>query len=301
MVLNPGSSSHTRHDSHHADQCALHGPVWRRASHGHRQRTDSRLDYGPYQLSDPRRHHLWRRLYRQRRERACRGRLSLTVTALGTINANGGHAMVLQTGAHAIHNGGLIETTSTGGLTIDSQMFQNGQLVAAGTGALTINGVLVQGLGNVRTSKTGRIVLHRGQLTIGGLVNIGSAAAPGGTLTTTSGDTLGLLASSNDSFAGADVLSADINNYGTIAVADGSTLNLHAAVINSSTGTLALNGSTGPTKLELYDTGATVSGGLILLSNSAQNSIVSDGAATQFSNASTLRGSGTIGDGGLRL
>ena len=230
--------------------------------------------------------------------------LSLTVTALGTINANGGHAMVLQTGANAISNGGLIETTNTGGLTIDSQMFQNGQLVAAGTGALTINGVLVQGLGNVRTSNVGRIVLHKGQLTIGGLVNIGSAAAPGGTLTTTAGDTLGLLASSGDSFAGADVLSADINNYGIISVVDGSTLNLHAAVINSSTGTLALNGSTGPTKLEIYGGnkgGAAVSGGLILLSNSAQNSIISDGAGTQFSNASVIRGAGTIGDGWLRL
>ena len=230
--------------------------------------------------------------------------LSLTVTALGTINANGGQAMVLQTGANAINNGGLIETTAAGGLTIDSQMFQNGQLVAAGTGALTINGVLVQGLGNVRTSNTGRIVLHRGQLTIGGLVNIGSAAAPGGTLTTTSGDTLGLLASSGDSFTGADVLSADINNYGTISVADGSTLNFRAALINSSTGTLALNGSTGPTKLEIYGGskgGAAASGGLILLSNSAQNSIISDGAGTQFSNASVIRGAGTIGDGWLRL
>ena len=97
---------------------------------------------------------------------------------------------------------------------------------------------------------SGRLCCTR-QLTQGGLVNIGSAAAPGGALTTTSGDTLGLLASSGDSFAGADVLSADINNYGTISVADGSTLNLHAAVINSSTGTLALNGSTGPTKLEI--------------------------------------------------
>ena len=56
------------------------------------------------------------------------------------------------------------------------------------------------------------------------------------TLTTTAGDTLGLLASSGDSFAGADVLSADVNNYGTISVADGSTLNLRAAVTNSSTG-----------------------------------------------------------------
>jgi len=41
-----------------------------------------------------------------------------------------------------------------------------------------INGVLVKGLGNVATSSVGRIVLHKGQLAIGGLLNIGSAAAP---------------------------------------------------------------------------------------------------------------------------
>jgi hypothetical protein len=227
--------------------------------------------------------------------------LSLTVTALGTINASGGHAMVLETGANAISNSGLIETTAAGGLTIDSQMFQNGQLVAAGTGALTINGVEVEGLGNVTTSNVGTIVLHKGQLTQGGLVNIGSATAPGGTLTTTSGDTLGLLASSGDSFAGADVLSADTNNYGTISVANDSTLNLNATLTSPSTGTLALNGSTGPTTLETYGSGASVDGGLVLLSNSAENSIVSDGAGTQFSNHSIIRGSGTIGDGWLRL
>ena len=38
--------------------------------------------------------------------------------------------MVLNTGANAITNGGLIETTNVGGLTIDSQMFQNGRLLA---------------------------------------------------------------------------------------------------------------------------------------------------------------------------
>jgi hypothetical protein len=209
--------------------------------------------------------------------------------------------MVLETGANAISNGGLIETTNVGGLTIDSEMFQNGRLVAAGTGALTTNGVELHGLGSVTTSNVGKIVLHKGQLTEGGLVNIGSAAAAGGTLTTTSGDTLGLLASSDDSFAGADVLSADTNNYGTISVANDSTLNLNATIITPSTGTLALNGSTGPTKLEIYGTGSTIDGGLILLSNSAQNSIISDGAGTQFSNFAIIRGSGTIGDGWLRL
>jgi hypothetical protein len=231
--------------------------------------------------------------------------LNLTVTALGTINASGvAHAMVLETGANAITNGGLIESTTAGGLTIDSQMYQNGSLVAAGTGALTINGVEVGGIGNVTTSNIGTIVLHKGQLTIGGLVDIGSAAAAGGTLTTTSGDTVGLLASSDDSFAGADVLSADTNNYGAISVANDSTLNLNATITSPSTGTLALNGSTGPTKLEIYggvNKGASVDGGFILLSNSAENSIVSDGAGTQFSNHAIIRGSGTIGDGLLRL
>ena len=117
--------------------------------------------------------------------------LKLVVTALGTINADGGHTLVLETGANAITNGGLIETTAAGGLTIDSPMFQNGGLVAAGTGALTINGVLVQGLGSVTTSNVGTIVLHKGQLTMGGIVNIGSSAAAGGALTTSTGDTSG--------------------------------------------------------------------------------------------------------------
>jgi hypothetical protein len=64
---------------------------------------------------------------------------------------------------------------------------------------------------------------------------------------------------------------------------------------------LALNGSTGPTTLEIFGNGASVDGGLVLLSNSAENSIVSDGAGTQFSNLAIIRGSGTIGDGWLRL
>src|SRR5271154_5875262 len=71
--------------------------------------------------------------------------------------------------------------------------------------------------------------------------------------------------------------SSRTTNYGTISVANDSTLNLNATITNSSTGTLALNGSTGPTKLEIYGSGATgsgatVSGGYILLSNSAENS-----------------------------
>ena len=97
------------------------------------------------------------------------------------------------------------------------------------------------------------------------------------------------------------MLSGDTNNYGAIIVQDNSTLNLNASVINGSAGTLALNGAIGPTKLEIFGAGASVSGGVIVLSNSAQNSIVSDGAGRQFSNDSTIRGAGTIGDGWLRL
>ena len=169
------------------------------------------------QFDCPQRPHLRRRLYRQRRERAHGRRPDARCHhARHDRRDRRTSAMVLETGSNAITNGGLIETTAAGGLTIDSNMYQNGRLAAAGTGALTINGALVQGLGNVSTSSTGSIVLHHGQLSIGGLVDIGSTAAAGGTLTTTSGDMLGLLASSGDSFAGADVLTADIYNYGTI-------------------------------------------------------------------------------------
>jgi hypothetical protein len=228
--------------------------------------------------------------------------LMLTVSALGAINASGvAHAMVLETGANPINNGGLIESTTAGGLTIDSQMYQNGSLVAAGTGAVTINGAEVGGIGNVTTSNVGTIVLHHGQLSTGGQVTVGSAAAPGGMITTTSGDTVGVLASTDDNYAGADVLEADLNNYGTISVANDSTLNFNATVTNGSTGTLAVNGSTGPTKLEIFGSGVAYDGGYILLSDSAENSIVSDGAGTQLSNNSIIRGSGTIGDGSLRL
>ena len=75
----------------------------------------------------------------------------------------------------------------------------------------------------------------------------------------------------DDSYAGADVLEADLNNYGTISVANDSTLNFNATVTNGSTGTLALNGSTGPTKLEIFGSGVAYDGGYILLSNSAEN------------------------------
>ncbi len=233
--------------------------------------------------------------------------LTLIVSNQGAIVANGGVGLglTLNTGANAIQNAGVIEAVGAGGLTIDSQVYENGVLAALGVGALTItNDAFVGGLGNVRTSSTGTITLNEGQLSIGGLITIGSAAAPGGTLKTTTGNTVGLSSTTDTTNIGggnADVVTADIDNYGNIDVADNSTLNLSSTVFNLAGGAVRLQGSTGPTDLEIYNGGSTIWGGAVILSDSEDNNIVADGAGEQISNFSTIRGAGTIGDGNLRL
>ncbi len=219
--------------------------------------------------------------------------LHLTNTNGGTINANASAALVLNTGSNQIENAGTLETTGTGGLTIDSNMQQDGQLDATGTGALLINNALISGGGNVNVSATGLLTLNNGQLSIGGLVT----TAAGGTITTTSGNTVAVGAS--NSYAG-DVLSTTLNNAGTIAIADNSTLNSDSSFLGA--GQLRLDGATGPTTLEAFNGGFTLdqTGGL-LLSNSAENFVGANGAGEQLSNFSTIAGAGTIGDGYLRL
>ena len=66
-------------------------------------------------------------------------------------------------------------------------------------------------------------------------------------------------------------------NSGAIVVADDATLVLGGSFRNS--GSITLNGSTDPTRLEV-DASLTLSGGgKVILSNSLQNAIVTDGSA----------------------
>jgi hypothetical protein len=73
--------------------------------------------------------------------------LTLVNGQQGIVDANGAAALVLETGTNAIQNAGLIETTGAGGLLIESDLQQDGHLVAAGSGTLTIESAEVSGDG----------------------------------------------------------------------------------------------------------------------------------------------------------
>lgn len=204
-----------------------------------------------------------------------------------TIDATGGKgaALILNTGTNAVSNAGTIETTGKGGLTIDSLMYQNGKLIAAGKGALTINNAEVQGGGTVAAAKAGsQILLDSGTVNETTISTVAKSLILTQTATT-------------------DEIDGYVHNAGSIVVANGSTLKLNVALYNS--GTLTVDAGTAtpaPTQLEINGGGSEFLGtGKVILTNSADNSIIGDGSAVQFANMSTIEGSGTIGDKYLRL
>src|ERR1700722_13535737 len=222
------------------------------------------------------------------------GDLMLTNEHDGVINASLSQSLTINTGTGASavtdENAGTIETTGSGGLVIDANLDQDGQLLASGTGALTIeDGSDVTGGGNAEAKVKGsKIVLNDGTLSIGGVIS----TVVGSSITTVSGNT----GAKADTFSG-----SDIQNAGSIVVAANSTMEVYFTLYN--TGTMALDGAAGAAaELEVFSTGATFDGtGSLILSNNANNSIVSEGADTQLTNRSTILGAGTIGDAFLRF
>ena len=220
--------------------------------------------------------------------------LSLNNQKLATINANATAALTINTGTNQIENAGTIETTGVGGLTIESSMQLDGVLAATGKGALTIAGAEISGGGDLNISAVGSLVLNQGQIN-SGEINI----TKGGVLTTTAGNTTGV--STNNTLVGDALTTGDIQNAGSIVVANDSTLNLNATFYGA--GAIDLEGTSGPTKLEIFGTGSTLDEtGAIILSDSAENSIVSNGAGVQLTeNSAKIEGAGTIGDTWLRF
>jgi hypothetical protein len=219
--------------------------------------------------------------------------LYLTNSNGATIDATAAKALTLDTGTNSIENAGTIETTGAGGLAIDSNMQQDGQLIASGKGALSVNNALVGG-GTYSVLSGGTITLDNGQFGTGGIMTI----AAGGTLTTTAGNTTGV--GTNNAFAG-DVLSVnDIENSGVVKVVDDSTLNFNSDIYGI--GKITLGDTTGSAALEIFGGGSQLyATGGVVLSNDAANSILSNGAGEPLDNYATISGAGTIGDGFLRL
>jgi hypothetical protein len=212
----------------------------------------------------------------------------------GVVNASTAAALTINTGTNRIGNAGTIEATGAGGLSILSNMQNDGKLIASGTGALSITSALVQGGGSLSVGAKGSVRLKSGELNLGGDVTI----AGGGSISTTTGDLIAV--GTSNTFAG-DLLSAgDVTDNGSIVVADHSLLNINAAIYGS--GVLDMNAATAATTLEVYGSGASFyeTGGAVLSAN-VNNKIVSNGEGVQLSDYSGIRGAGTIGDGWLRL
>jgi large repetitive protein len=89
-------------------------------------------------------------------------------------------------------------------------------------------------------------------------------------------------------------------NAGAAIVANGATLELGGTFVND--GSITLDGSANPTQFELDGSLTLSGGGKVILSDSADNAIVTNGSAATLTNAgNAITGAGTIGDANLTL
>ena len=185
--------------------------------------------------------------------------LTFTNSAAGTVNANNATALIINTGANTVTNSGLLESTSTGGLVIDTTV-NNGTAgkITATTGATVTlqNGASLQG-GTLATSGTGVISVNGGKLD-------GTAH----TVTLTAGSNLDLYNSTSMTLLGT------ITNKGSFNLLSGG----NGTYITAS-GTVNLTGA-----------------GAIVMSDNGNNFIYGNNAADVLNNVNnTISGAGQIG------
>ena len=72
------------------------------------------------------------------------GQMKLTNGQRGTINGTGSRSLIIDTGGNQITNAGLIESTGSGGLAIQSAVLNSGRLEVV-RGVLTVNGAVTGG------------------------------------------------------------------------------------------------------------------------------------------------------------
>jgi hypothetical protein len=193
------------------------------------------------------------------------GQLTLVNQAAGVINGNATNVLTINTGAIAVTNSGLIEGTSTGGVTISGTTIDGstGGVIQAAGGTVRLASATVLG-GNLRISGGGQIVTaDRGSLL--------------------------------------DSASATINNQGAVSVANNTSINLQGTLNN--TGSINLQSAGNLTELKITASNATLSGGgTVVLSDNSQNYVYGAAASTVLTNANnTISGAGQLGNGQLTL
>jgi hypothetical protein len=214
---------------------------------------------------------------------------------VGVVNANTSAVMTLNTGANQIDNAGTIETTGAGGLTILSNVQSDGHLLDTGTGILRITSAEVHGAGDFTIGAGATTYINNGELSFAGVITI----AKTGKLVNISGNLSGI--GPGNAYVGDVLNGGDVEDDGAVYVSANSLLNLNGTVYGA--GALYLEGATGsPSTLEIFGDGVNFQqAGGIILSNSVQNNIVSNGAGVQATNQTTIKGAGMIGDGWLRI
>lgn len=190
----------------------------------------------------------------------------LTLINDATINANAaGNALRIVTGSIAAINNGLIESTNTGGLVINSSTISNtsGTIAAAGGNIILQSSTLAGGL-LTGTAGSAFIVQYG---------NIGSLDGSAHALTNRA--------------------EIDVNNNGTLTLA--------GTIANA--GSINLESTNNYTDLILESSTVTLSGGgTITLTDNAANRIYGAAAADVLNNVSnTIAGSGQLGAGQLTL
>jgi hypothetical protein len=194
------------------------------------------------------------------------GQLILINQAKGVINAVGANALVLNVGATAVVNTGLLEASGTGGLTIQNSTVDNST-------------------GGTITAKDGSTV------------NLQNADIVGGTLKVT-GTGAFQTVDPNSLFNGQ---TSTINNAGLVNILNNTALTLQGAINN--TGVISLNSAGNLTDLIVDTTGVTLSGkGKVTLSSNSNNRIYGATTASTLTNVdNTIAGGGQIGAGHLTL
>jgi hypothetical protein len=213
------------------------------------------------------------------------GQLTLINGAAGVIDATGGSVLTLSTGAASSSNGGVIEATGTGGLSINSSTFANsGMIEAIGKGALTVASSAIANAsgGQVLTTKGGHISLQAG-------------AVAGGTLTVVSGSQLTADGGTSS------ISAATFNNQGAVSVNDAAWLTLQGTIGNS--GAIDVLSSNDTTVLQVGAANATLTGGgAVTLSDNSNNYIQGVAAGDVLDNVdNTISGAGQFGNGQMTV
>lgn len=197
------------------------------------------------------------------------GNGAMAFTNHGTVNATsaGGQHLIISSGAAGAVNSSVMEASSGGTLEI-----QNTVNNAGGT---------IEALAGTGTAAGGTVLLNGSTIT-------------GGTLTTLgSGVNAGVVVSQAGTLNG-------LTNAGTVQAPNNNSLTLQGSIVN--TGNISINSVGNATRL-LVNGNVTLSGaGTVTLADNSQNFIQGAVTGTEvLTNASTIQGSGTIGNGAMGL